>query len=256
MARVRADPERGHASNANRDAKARAILKTVRHYRGFAIERSNWLDVGCGSGSIAAQIAPSVGSILGIDPHPWREWSDHLRQHANLSFRAEPISAIEALQNSFDVIICNQVYEHVDDPEQLIASLFLLLKPGGVCYFAGPNLLFPIEPHVFWPFVHWLPRKPAQALMRVLGSKGVLDANSTHYWRLLRWLRDFDVENAIPYILKSNDQYEKSSWFGIGGVWRILKHTPDRLIRLLTPLSPGFVFILRKPAAQDPGGHP
>ncbi len=140
------------------------------------------------------------------------------------------------------MVVCNQVYEHVSDPQQLIREIFRILKPGGRCYFAGPNLIFPIEPHVFWPFVHWLPRGFAVKLMRVCGSSGVLDANSTHYWRLRRWLGAFHIRNSVPYILRNPVLYGRS-----GALWRMLGHMPEWMLDRATWLSPGFVFMLRKP---------
>ena len=85
----------------------------------------------------------------------------------------------------------------------LSAALWLdfSCSSGGIAYFAGPNLLFPIEPHVFWPFVHWLPRGLAVRLMRALGSRKVLDANSASWWRLHAWFDGFEVSNALPYFM-------------------------------------------------------
>src|SRR5690606_2247622 len=131
--------------------------------------------------------------------------------------------------------------EHVPDPKRLIQEIHRVLKPGGYCYFAGPNLLFPIEPHIFWPFVHWLPRRLAQSLIRATGSEAVLDANSTHYWRLWRWLNIFEFHNAVPYGLKHPIEYHRNHW-----LYRILSTLPAHLLHLLTPVSPGFVFVLRK----------
>jgi 2-polyprenyl-3-methyl-5-hydroxy-6-metoxy-1,4-benzoquinol methylase len=248
MGNHHADPARGHASNANREAKARAILSTVKAFSPVPLETSVWLDVGCGSGGIAAAIAPSVAHITGLDPSPWDDWQQHLSLHSNLAFNIGALEIHSPPAYQYDVIVCNQVYEHTDNPGQLIDAIYLHLRSGGICYFAGPNLLFPIEPHVFLPFVHWLPRRLAVNMMRFFGSKGVLDANSTHYWQLRRWFRKFDVHDAIPFILRKNSLYRKNSWFGTGLIWRVLAALPEFAIHALTPLSPGFVFILRKPA--------
>ncbi len=58
---------------------------------------------------------------------------------------------------SCDLVICAQVYEHVPDDRRLAEEVYRVLKPGGVVFFSGPNWLFPIEGHYHLPFLHWLP---------------------------------------------------------------------------------------------------
>jgi len=226
----------------DRDIKAQAILQTVSHFLAIPLTQTTWLDIGCGSGGIAVTIAPQVKSIVGIDPESWSRWTEFQNTYANLQFLNESVENLSGTDNSVDVIICNQVYEHVPNPQYLIAEIYRLLKPGGYCYFAGPNLLFPIEPHVFWPFLHWLPRQFAVKLMHVCGSKGILDAYSANYWTLYKWLHRFEINNAVPYILKNPDKYNKTTWW-----WKIMSYMPHFVLHILTFLSPGFVFVIHKP---------
>lgn len=48
--------------------------------------------------------------------------------------------------NSFDVVTCSQVYEHVLDGGRMMDKKFCVLKLAGICYFAAGNLLA-IEEH-------------------------------------------------------------------------------------------------------------
>ncbi len=226
----------------DRGKKAQAILQTMAYATRLPLEKTQWLDIGCGSGGIAACIAPQVQSVLGIDAEPWSRWDEFQEMHANLHFVNESIENLSCADNSFDVIVCNQVYEHVQDPQYLIAEIYRILRPGGYCYFAGPNLLFPIEPHVFWPFIHWLPRELAIKLLKVCGSKAELDAYSVNYWTLKKWLNKFHVTNAVPYIIKNPSNCGRSQFF-----WQIISFIPWKFIDMMTWISPGFVFILRKP---------
>jgi len=232
------------AVGTGREIKAQAILLTVKHFIPTELQQTTWLDIGCGSGGITASIAPYVKSIIAVDPVPWADWSNFQDIHPNLQFFNQSIQNSLFSDNSIDVVLCNQVYEHVADPQFLIAEIYRVLKPGGYCYFAGPNLLFPIEPHVFWPFVHWLPRQFAVELLHFCGSKGILDAYSTDYWTLKKWLRAFEITNAVPYILKNPTLYGRNTW-----MWRFLSSIPSPLLSALTPLSPTFVFFLQKPPA-------
>lgn len=237
-------PRSVHAVAKGREIKAQAILRTVAHFVTPSLRETTWLDIGCGNGGIAATLAPHVKSITGVDPEPWVEWADFQKHHLNLHFLTESVEELSCPTASVDIVVCNQVYEHVPNPQLLIAQIARVLKPGGHCYFAGPNLLFPIEPHVLWPCVHWLPRPTAVKLLHFCGSKGILDAYSTDYWTLKKWLRAFDITNAVPYILKNPSIYGRESWG-----WRLLAWIPAPLLSALTPLSPTFVFILQKPGA-------
>ena len=233
--------------NEARDRKALAIWRTLEHCCGPEVADGRWLDVGCGSGGIAAALAGSVRQIHGIDPEAWPSWQDAMSRHANLSlyvgvFDCELPPVPDA---SFDVVVCNQVYEHVGNPLALLRNIQRVLKPTGVCYFAGPNLLWPIEPHVFWPFVHWMPRAQALRLMKVLGSRRCLDldAYSVSSWRLNAWFEQAGLKprNAIP------DRMLVSEGEGAMDVLaRIIGKLPRCVHQLLVPISPAFVYVLSK----------
>lgn len=235
------DPRWGQAG---REAKADAIVHTLRACCGGQLPRGTWLDIGCGSGGIAASLANHADKSVGVDPESWARWRAYRERHANLEFHVGGYRNLEEFlgRESCDVIVCNQVYEHVDDPQALLRAIHVVMKPNGICYFAGPNLLWPIEPHVFWPFVHWLPRWFAQAAMRRLGSRRVddLDAFSTHYWRLRRWFRESGFASQVTIGARLD-----GALVARGGGLR-LPRTLGHLADAMAPLSPGFVFCVRK----------
>ena len=179
MTSVDAEISDPHWGSTDRDQKARNILQCLDLLTDLDLKTLSCVDIGCGSGGISFHLAPGFASVCGVDPEPWNRWQDYTSQQSNLSFREESIENLSLPDDSVDVVICNQVYEHVPSPETLIAQIYRILKPGGICYFAGPNLLYPIEPHVYWPFIHWIPRRLALAIIRLLAPHKVLDAYST-----------------------------------------------------------------------------
>lgn len=232
-----------------RDAKALAILGTLRLTCGQDVTAGQWLDVGCGSGQIAAALAPHVEAIRGIDPEPWSRWVALQAERENLRFDVGGVDDLPALVSaaSVDIAICNQVYEHVPDTAVLIRELHRVLKPGGRCYFAGPNLAWPIEPHVFLPFVHWLPRA---SVIRILAAAGVtrihgLDAWSLDAWRLQDLLRRAGFKIDLAFRARARAGIEVGER---GLATRLASAMPHWLERATLPLHPGFVFVLRKPA--------
>lgn len=249
-----AEPDNSQSSDPRwgqllRDRKAEAILGTVERAApaGREVRRATWLDIGCGSGGIAVTLAQHVDRVIGVDPESWQRWRHYRDDHANLRLLQGSYRELPGLlaDETVDVVVCNQVYEHVDDPAALLRAIHQVLAPDGLCYFAGPNWLWPIEPHVFWPFVHWLPRGFAQGMMRILGSQSAddLDAWSWPYWRLARMFRDggFEHASAIHERLIAGATRDDST-----AIMRIAALVPRLVVSALTPVAPGFVFILSK----------
>lgn len=231
-----------HWGAENRDRKAANIVTCLELLTDLDLSAQSCVDIGCGSGGISFHLAPHFRTVCGVDPEPWQRWQDFIAERDNLSFQQGSGDSLGFAANSIDVTICNQVYEHVPSPQDLIAEIHRVLRPGGVCYFAGPNLLFPIEPHVFWPFIHWIPRRWALAILRVFApeKEKILDAYSATIWTLKRWFVDFEVEDAVPALV---GYHARNS----GGIWTLFRPIPAGLLRFLGFLSPGFVFILTKP---------
>ena len=230
--------------NERREEKAVAILETLLSIAGSGIMQGAWIDVGCGSGKIAATLAREVRAVVGVDPEPWPAWEE--QKGGNLSYRVGRFDADlpACFRASANVVVCNQVYEHVGDPGRLLKNISESLLPGGVCYFAGPNLLWPIEPHVFWPFVHWLPRKFAIALMAFFGSARTeeFDAYSMSYWKIKQLLREsgFSSTNAIKERLLAEKRISNSF------ILSAVRFMPKPLFGIFAPFAPGFVMVLRK----------
>ena len=234
--------------NERRDHKAAAILATLRHICGTSINHGRWLDVGCGSGRVAATLALQVEHVTGIDPEPWSAWEEAIVTNPNLQLLVG-VFDVEALPMplaTVDVVVCNQVYEHVRDPSRLIANLFRVMRPGGTCYFAGPNLLWPVEPHVFWPAIHWFPRRFAQWLMRRAGSHRAdeLDAYSYAWFSLRRWFREAGFEVRWALRERFAVELQLRGWFKLA-TW--IDRLPAWVFAVLEPITPGFIYVLHKP---------
>ena len=243
------DPRWG---DAGRERKARAILGTLRRARGD-VPAGTWLDIGCGSGDLAAELC-RVGlpdEMIGADPEPWARWQSLTANDERLRLLRADCESLAGLLGPAcaDLVVCNQVYEHVPDPQSLIRVIGELLRPGGLCYFAGPNLLWPIEPHVYWPFVHWLPRDAAQLTMRVLGSRRSheLDANSTSWRTLRRW---FDDAGLVARSVLRERVAEEFAARGAVTLARVSAVLPRA--SFFEPLAPGFIYLLERPMAPGP----
>ena len=229
------------ADEANRAAKAAKIRAVLDEEGALDKPAPRILDIGCSFGIILQLITPENGFGVGVDMD-----TNLGRDSANLAFARADAENLPFDSDSFDVVICNHVYEHTDNATQLIAEIRRVMTPDGVCYFAGPNKYEPVEPHYGLPFLSWLPRPAADTYMRVM-RKGDSYPERPYSRRQLRELvADFDVTDYTRAIVDDPARFEATDILPPGS----LKLTVARgMLRLAPFLFPGFVYVLRKRAA-------
>ena len=86
-----------------------------------------------------------------------------------MEFIAAPGDMIPLPPQSVDVIVFNHIYEHVPDPEAVMAEIRRVLKDDGVVYPGLGNRFGIMEPHYRLPFLSWLPKRYADRYVRVTG---------------------------------------------------------------------------------------
>jgi 2-polyprenyl-6-hydroxyphenyl methylase/3-demethylubiquinone-9 3-methyltransferase len=101
------------------------------------------VDIGCGGGILAESMAKAGATVTGIDMAEGPLAVARLHQHdsdAQVHYRqatAEELAAEAA--ESFDVVTCLEMLEHVPDPSEVIKSCADLVKPGGHVFFSTIN---------------------------------------------------------------------------------------------------------------------
>ena len=105
---------------------------------GLQPEDLSVLDVGCGGGILSEEFATLGCRVTGIDPSaPSLETA---RKHAAneslaIDYRQASGESIPFDADSFDVVICCDVLEYVDNLEKTLREVARVLKPGGMfCY--------------------------------------------------------------------------------------------------------------------------
>lgn len=233
---------------ASRTEKAQKIERILQDYwdpdRDLAALRC--LDLGCSIGVISSHLADTFGQVVGLDP---------LEEPTRLASLINPSSKVSFLQGdglslpfgdeSFDVIVCAQVYEHSTDPHRLVAEIKRVLKTGGCCFFSGPNRLWPVEYHYRWLLLHWLPRAWVERYTRYrYGEEYHLVLYN--YWQLRVLWQDFE---CIDYTLRLI--YESKRFLDSDTIQRWARLMPHPLAAALRFLLPNYNWILVKAGSSD-----
>jgi 2-polyprenyl-6-hydroxyphenyl methylase/3-demethylubiquinone-9 3-methyltransferase len=147
------------------------------------------LDVGCGGGILSESMAQRGAQVTGID---MAEKSLQVAQlHAlesglQVEYRCVAVEALaEEQPQSFDVVTCMEMLEHVPDPASVVRACATLVKPGGHVFFSTLN------------------RNAKAYLMAVVGAEYVLNLlpKGTHDYskfikpsELAAWMRQTELE--------------------------------------------------------------
>jgi ubiquinone/menaquinone biosynthesis C-methylase UbiE len=132
------------------------------------------LDLGCGMGGLSTALALEGALVTSMDYNPAYCGITRLRgQRYDLSL--SPVNAAgEALpfaNGAFDVVICMDVLEHVQQPEKMLAEINRVLQPKGLLYFTAINRYAFNDPHYHVRGVNWLPRRMASRYLSLFGRQ-------------------------------------------------------------------------------------
>ena len=118
----------------------KGLLEFVPHKPNQAI-----LDLGCGTGTLTAQLAKMGRCVIGVDS------SQNMIDKAKEQFQEIDFMVCDALdlpfENEFDVIFSNAVFHWIDDHELLLNNIRKALKTGGVliCEFGAAGNIKTID---------------------------------------------------------------------------------------------------------------
>lgn len=112
------------------------------------------LDFGCGTGKLLEIAADKgfAGTLWGTDPFVgyYQNWPDSVPEQQRSRIRRIEDNRIPFDDESFDVVVSNQVFEHVFQPQLILPEIARVLRPGTFlalfltsdCWFEGrPNAL-------------------------------------------------------------------------------------------------------------------
>jgi SAM-dependent methyltransferase len=96
------------------------------------------LDLGCATGGFLSTLQGPSWKLFGIEMS--EEAAREVRSRCGAEVFVGDILDAPFPPNSFDVITCFNVFEHVYEPKEVLARVAKWLKPGGVFYTLMPNI--------------------------------------------------------------------------------------------------------------------
>ncbi|MCI0495859.1 methyltransferase domain-containing protein [candidate division KSB1 bacterium] len=186
--------------------------QTWENYRKFADERG-WLvasilsqftklegkyvlDYGCGDGATSRQLSKMGAIVTAADAN--REVRNYF-QGTEIVFLHSEDEEAQWQNHKFDIVLLQDVLEHLTEPEATIKKIRGSMKPGGLIYISTPNRLSLLnaisDPHWGLPFVSLFSRPFVRFLVKDIFKR---DQRERSDWAALVSLR------CLKKILKMN----------------------------------------------------
>ena len=133
------------------------------------------LDLGCGTGRLAVELAERGYDIYGMDVNS--DFMDIAQDRARKKMVSAhfAVAAAELLpfgNGFFDICIVNNVLEHVVDWKKTLDEVARVLVPGGIAYFDAANALYPLPTEVkYIPFFSYIPGVIKQRILSVIVAR-------------------------------------------------------------------------------------
>jgi SAM-dependent methyltransferase len=212
----------GHHESVLRSHRWRTAANSAAYLLGELKPHMRILDVGCGPGTITADLAELVprGEVIGVDSEPGV--LEQARREAegrglgNVSFATADVHTLGYPDASFCVVHAHQVLQHVGDPVGALREMRRVTKPGGIVAVRDSD---------YAGFV-WYPRIPAlDDWLDLYGRVARANGGQPDAGRRLRaWAR----EAGFTEITSSSATWcyatpEERAWWG--GLWA------DRTVR-------------------------
>ena len=216
------------------DARLSIMLDEYRQFRATRAGSLRVLDVGCGRKAVLSRYVDPDDHYSGCDIAELEVTDVESFRRVNLN----EDTLVEAFAGqTFDLIFCGEVVEHVFSPDAVMEDLHALLAENGLLLLSTPNLaywvnrvllLFGISPL----FLENSARKKLGRFTRLLGQANQTEGHIRVFtYRAVRELLDmyaFELLRSHP-----------------APVWEFF--LPDRLVCRLSPsLSPDVVYVARR----------
>lgn|SRR5262245_36263183 len=218
----------------------------------FVGRNARVLDYGCGTGHLITIAGQRGHDVHGCDNYGsvWSRWDEHATTNGRIH-RIGIDQRIPFPDKQFDVVVANQVFEHLEDIDGPLAEIHRVLKPRGLFINCFPTRETWWEGHIKAPFAHRFFSRPEfwRGYLLVMHRLGIglgRDGKTAQEWA--------DESRYLPavcfYRTKKEVERSFSRWFeilpGAEAEWirhRLAHHQQLRRIKI-PPICDGALAFL------------
>lgn len=186
------------------------------------------LEIGCGAGLLCFELARSAKTVVGIDiSHFVLDFANKVKEYLqcdNVFFQQGDAENLAFDDDTFDIVICSEVLEHVLEPQRALAEMQRITKQGGTVILTTPcavslsdvcmNLLRLIRPSIESEKDVHFDKKTYLALQRQgeqHNAETFLRVHTRfHYNSLLGMIREvgFELKQAVGVVFAFPPHYQ------------------------------------------------
>jgi 2-polyprenyl-3-methyl-5-hydroxy-6-metoxy-1,4-benzoquinol methylase len=164
------------------------------------------LDVGCSSGWFLSRICSRYSSFKATGVDVYKDailYASKLYPH--ITFQYADVHSLPFRKNSFDIVLCTNVLEHVKEPKLVLSEIRRVMRPDGTAFIGmdSENLLFSIVWYVWvrtkggiWKGAHLYKYREGD-LDDLYKSAGFKIAKKIHYNYTMALMHMLKKNNAI-----------------------------------------------------------
>jgi SAM-dependent methyltransferase len=119
----------GHHETVLRSHTWRTVANSAAYLAPYFVPGASVLDVGCGPGTITADIASMGATVIGVDAAP--DVVEKARE-LGVDARVGDAYALDFADDSFDIVHAHQTLQHLARPVEALREFRRVVNPGGV----------------------------------------------------------------------------------------------------------------------------
>jgi SAM-dependent methyltransferase len=127
------------------------------------------LDAGCGFGATSIALCERGADVIAVDRNEHR-LRDLITRCGNIETECADLASLPWPDASFDVVVLQDVIEHVSDADRVLGEIHRVLQSGGFMYLSTPNrdslVNLLADPHFGLPLLARKSREEVRAVLR------------------------------------------------------------------------------------------
>lgn len=189
-------------------AKNNLLEHLARYHLVKGNKKSKVLDIGCGTGHGTNVLAKKFTHVFGLDTsEEGIEYAKKNWKKKNISFLVGSGTAMPFKNNTFDITVAFEVFEHIKNWKKFLEEIRRVTKRNGIIYISTPNKDIyspgtkkPINPHHFFEMTEKQFKKAMNSYFKIeifLGQRTPV-YNDHWIWKIVDPLL-FTFKRVIPY---------------------------------------------------------